>query len=575
MHTLKTTTIVSAALISLLLSACGGSGSPISNQGGSSSSSSNSNSSASSVAIDTTSPKKIGIGSGDNFVDGAIGVGIGSNTLSAGGSTALTVNVVSSTNTLVTNELEVTFNSDCVAAKKAKLTDIAGNPVSRIPINNGQATITYTANGCKGTDLITATTSIDGTVVNAKVTLTIEADTVGSIKFVDAAPMLISLAGTGGQETSIVRFQVLGSTNAPISDEIVNFGLDISPGGLKLTNTTAKTDDNGYATTTVNAGTVATAIRVTATAVSKAISAQSSKLIVSTGIPDQDSMSISATTLNPSGWDHDGEVVDIHIRMADAFNNIAPHGTAVAFTTEGGAIASGCTTTAGTCTVKWISQSPRPNNGRVTILATAVGNESFTDENANGQYDAPEPFVDLAEAFLDSNENGLRESDEIFIEVNDPSFPPPATPVWDGKNNLYNGVLCKTEGQGCTKASISVRDQIVLVMSSDTPKTTNGLLVGQPPQVIIAAGQTRDFVVTLQDINGNAMPLGTTISINANSASDVTITQNMPASGVANTRIPDTFTVTLKASDTKTPSGRFSIEVKAPYKTTSFPTILN
>lgn len=572
MHTLKTTTIVSAAFLSLLLSACGGgSSSPLNPVTGSSLSATIS-SSASSGVVDTTSPRKLGVGSGDNFVDGSIGVGIGNNTLSAGGSTALTVNVVSSTNTLVTNALEITFNSDCVAANKAQLTNLAGDKVSRVTTNNGQASITYTASGCKGPDLITATTSIDGKVANAKVTLTIEADTVGSIKFIDAAPLLISLAGTGGQETSIVRFQVLGSTNAPISDEVVNFGLDISPGGLKLTNTSAKTDDNGYASTTVNAGSVATAVRVNATAVSKAISAQSSQLIVSTGIPDQDSMSLSASVFNPSGWNHDGEEVDITIRMADAFNNLAPDGTAVAFTTEGGAIASGCTTLKGTCTVKWTSSNPRPSDGRVTILATAIGNESFTDQNSNGQYDFGEPFEDLAEAFLDANENGIRDSNEFFVDINDPSFPVPATPKWDVGNDLYNGVLCKNEGQGCTKASISVRDQLVLVMSSDSPKSTNGLLTGQPAKAILTAGQSTSFIVTLQDVNGNSMPLGTTVSINTASASDVTVTHTMPSAGVANTRTPVSFTVTIKASDTKAPSGTFVIEVNAPNRTSSFST---
>jgi hypothetical protein len=567
MHTLKTTTIVSAALFSLLLSACGGgSSSPLNPV----TSSSLSVSSSSVGVVDTTSPRKLGVGSGSSFIDGAIGVGIGSNTLSAGGSTALTVNVVSSTNTLVTNALEITFNSSCVAANKAQLTNPAGNSASRVTTNNGQASITYTAKGCKGPDLITATTSIDGKVATAQITLTIEADTVGSIKFVDADPLLVSLAGTGGDETSIVRFQVLGSTNAPISDEEVTFGLDISPGGLKLTNTTAKTDSNGYASTTVNAGTVATAVRVTATAVSKAISAQSSRLIVSTGIPDQDSMSLSATTLNPSAWNFDGETVDIHIRMADAFNNLAPDGTAVSFITEGGAIASGCTTTGGTCTVKWVSQSPRPTNGRVTILATAVGNESFTDTNSNGQYDFGEPFDDLGEAFLDANENGIRDSDEFYVNVNDPSVPPPPVQVWDAGNGLYNGVLCKNEGQGCTRASISVRDQLVLVMSSDDPRSTNGLLTGQPGSVTMVAGQTSSFVVTLQDVNGNAMPIGTTVSINSASASDVTVTHTMPTAGVANTTSPINFTVTMKASDTKAPSGNFSIEVKSPRKTTSF-----
>lgn len=621
MHTLKTTTIVSAAFISLLLSACGGSGSPMGPKNGTSSSS------VSSGIVDTTSPQKIGYGSGSNFVDGAIGVGIGNTTLSAGASTALTINVVSSTNTLVTNALEITFNSDCVAANKAKLTNLAGDPVTRLPINNGQATITYIASGCKGTDLVTATTSIDGKVVSAKVTLTIEADTVGSIKFIEADPILIGLAGTGLQETSIVKFQVLGSTNAPIADELVNFGIDVSPGGLRLTNTSGKTDSNGYVTTTVNSGTVATPVRVTATAVSKVISTQSSELLVSTGIPDQDSMSLSASVVNPSGWGHDGEEVDITIRMADAFNNLAPDGTAVAFTTEGGAIDPGCTTTRGTCTVKWTSTNPRPNNGRVTILATAIGNESFVDVDGNGYYDygvdtfrtyddggncdvnSPRPSSakpllstacdDLVEAYRDDNENGVFDGTGINGEVPfdisriDPADETKLLPPngkHDTEDGIYNGILCKIpdsapagsrKGIGCTKTSVTVRDDLVLVMSSDDPKAsdlpkapgdTTVQLTGQPAKMVLTPGLSIPFTVTLQDIHGNSMPFGTTITLNTASASDVTISHNMPSTGVANTTETKDFIVTVKASDTKAPSGSFSIEVNAPYKTTSFTT---
>ncbi|MFW8341613.1 hypothetical protein ACOICY_29205, partial [Klebsiella pneumoniae] len=68
------------------------------------------------------------------------------------------------------------------------------------------------------------------------------------------------------------------------------------------------------------------------------ISSQSSVLVISTGKPDQDSFSLSAETLNAEGWDVDGTAVKVTARLADAFNNPVPDGTAVYFTTEGGAI---------------------------------------------------------------------------------------------------------------------------------------------------------------------------------------------------------------------------------------------
>jgi len=65
------------------------------------------------------------------------------------------------------------------------------------------------------------------------------------------------------------------------------------------------------------------------------------------------------------------------------------------------------------------SQSPRVGDHRYTILATAIGEESFTDLNGNGQYDAGEPFGDIAEPFLDNDENGTRNPlAEPFVDFN-------------------------------------------------------------------------------------------------------------------------------------------------------------
>ena len=142
MHTLKTTTFVSAALLSLLLSACGGSGSPYPGDG-----SATTSSSVSSGSVDTTVPKAIGFGSGSNFTEGTIGVGNGSTNLAPGASTLLTINIVSSTNTLVTTPVQVTFNSNCYAAGEALLANGA-EATNKVTTDIGQATITYAQGLC-------------------------------------------------------------------------------------------------------------------------------------------------------------------------------------------------------------------------------------------------------------------------------------------------------------------------------------------------------------------------------------------------------------------------------------------
>ena len=49
----------------------------------------------------------------------------------------------------------------------------------------------------------------------------------------------------------------------------------------------------------------------------------------------------------------------------------------------------------------------QPYGGRSTILAYAVGEESFVDVNGNDEYDFGETFFDLTEAILDKNEDGV------------------------------------------------------------------------------------------------------------------------------------------------------------------------
>lgn len=592
-ETMQTQTILKftgAALFSLLISACGGGGKstldeiqPPSSSKKSSSLSSSSSSNTSSAATTSSSagstapvssgaavssadasPRKIGNGFDDTFTEGVIAVGIGSGSLAYGGSTLLTVSVVSNSNALVTTPIVVTFDSRCLDAGEATFTNSNNEAVTSVTTNNGQASVTYRASTCTGEDDIQATASLSGTVKMAEATIDVEPDTVQTISFVDAVPTRISLKGTGGIETSVVKFKLTGGSGTPLKNSQVTMTLNTTLGGLCLadpvnnstcvSSVTGTTNASGEVSVTVQAGSIPTPIRITATALNTSISTQSNELLVSTGIPDQDSMSISASLLNPECLEVDGVKSTITMRMADAFNNPPPTGTAISFWAEGGKIDSGCSTNAnGECSVTWTCQEPRPADGRVTILGFAQGNESFTDLDGDGYYDTADGFptnYDYAEAFLDINEDGLRDSTtEAFVDFNqDHSF--------TAKNGIYNGVLCKTEGPACTKSGITVRASQVVVMSSRT-------LVLDITETTVAPATTRRFSVTLSDVNGNSAPNGTVLTINTAGLSNGSATI-VGGIKVGNTTGPTQFTITVTPSGGGTPSGSVAVIATTP-----------
>ncbi|PKG86422.1 hypothetical protein CXF85_01585 [Colwellia sp. 75C3] len=307
--------------------------------------------------------------------------------ISAGATAGLSVSIwdISTTPaTLFTTEtVEVTFSSGCSGLSTP--TAIIDSPVATIA---GVAQSTYLSQGCEGDDLVTATANAGGTVLSATGTVTINSADSGSIEFVSATPELISLKGVGGTESSTVVFRVRDTNGNVVANETVNFSLNTEVGGIVLSPSSAETDSNGLVQTVVNSGTVHASVRVRAEfefPVGTAIFTQSNLLVISTGIPDQDSFSLSADVFNPEAWNVDGTEVTITARLADAFNNPAPDGTAVAFTTEGGAIEDSCVTTKGVCSVIWTSQNVRPegqelgevNDGPTLIKSVADISKGF------------------------------------------------------------------------------------------------------------------------------------------------------------------------------------------------------
>ncbi len=550
MRKLKFIAIVSALVFAL--AGCGGGGdSKFADPG-------TSGGTGSGAGTGTGATVSLGNPAGTSFSPGAMG--ITSASLSAGGSTSLQVVLQQSDGALYTQSTDISFNSTCSALGQATIQ-------SPVTTTNGVASTTYVATGCSGDDVITATATVNGTQISATGTVTVAAAAVGSIQFESATPSNIALKGTGGagrQETSTVVFKVVDSSGGPRANVDVTFSLDTSVGGISLTSTTATSDVNGRVQTVVNAGTVATSVRVTARIASPALSTQSNQLTITTGIPDTDSFSLAVQCPNVEAFNIDGVVVPVTARLSDRFNNPVPDGTAVAFTTEGGQIAAQCTTGDttpgnGACSVDWTSSNPRPMTpsngvGRVTLLATAIGEDSFIDANSNGFYDTGEVFADLGEPYRDDNESGAYDTGEFFLDFDNSG----SRSAGDG---AFSGVTCTGSGAAstCNLTTTSIGAQTLIIMS------TSGADITGPASASVPAGTSISLSYTVKDLNGNAMPNGTKI--------DVTATPDAGTlSGLTSVEVPcdagrsgSVVNVSLKAPTTPG-SGLVTVKVTSPGK---------
>lgn len=386
----------------------------------------------------------------------------------------------------------------------------------------------------------------------------------GSIDFISADPAMIALQGLNTPQlpsSSTLGFLVKDEFDNPKPNQTVNFELTTTVGDITLSNDSAVSNAQGNVEVIVYSGSIPTHVRVRAFIPETSISVLSDNLTISTGLPDQDSFSLSADIFNPEAWNYDGEPVTLTIRAADHFNNPVPDGTAISFITEGGVIDPSCTTVNGACSVEWRSQAPRPVDGRVTILATTVGEESFTDLNGTGRFESGDVIADMPEAFLDSDEDGnYSVGTEEFFDFNlDGQYTP--------GNGLYNGTLCD-DTVACTDQMIHVRESFVLSMSGSFANTISIL-----SPAALAEGASALFQVIVSDVNGNSMPNGTTVTLTASSK----ISINAPASfTVQNTTFPNRFFFSITAQSVEAASSEIlTITVTTPKgnTTTNFQSI--
>ena len=391
----------------------------------------------------------------------------------------------------------VFFSSPCTQAGDA---DITPSVVQNI---NDTITTTYTPRGCNTSDTVTARTSINGRTLEASVTLSPRATTAAALAFVATSNPQIGIQGTGIlPPQSQITFRVTDDQGMPVPNQRVMFEPETRVGGITLSPQSARTNAQGDVSTTVTSGTQATTLQIDARTTGsdgRVVSGQSRALVVTTGLADQDSFSISAESLNIEGLDRDGVTTAISVRAADRFNNPVPDGTTINFRTEGGSIPGACQTTDGGCSVTFVSQNPRPDDGRVTVLATATGEESFEDTNpSNGRFNAGEAFTDTREAFLDIDYDNARDPDEPYIDFNNNG-------QYDLKSGTFNGLLCNADDECAERNTIAVRDDLVIVLSGSS------LFIDLPAMISLGDNATT-INVAVRDSNDQVPPSGTTVA---------------------------------------------------------------
>jgi hypothetical protein len=419
-----------------------------------------------------------------------------------------------------------------------------------------------------------------------------------------ASPVSIGLKGTGLAETSTVIFKVVDSTGGPRPGVSVAFSLNTTVGGISLSPATATSAADGTVQTVVSSGTQHTSVRVTATIASPALSTQSSVLTVTTGLPASAGFSIAvgAPSYSSSGlacsnveaYGTDGVTVPVTVRLSDRYNNPAPDGTSVAFNTNGGHVVGFCTTPStpgaadGTCSVIWTSANPRPQlnsdspplkgAGRAMILATAIGEESFTDTNGNGYWDTGEPFVHLGEPYRDDNENNAYDSGEFFLDFNQNG-------TWDAPDpalTAFKGITCSGSPPTCSTSTLAIGVSHLLIMSTAQASFTlngapgfggsvSGLTIAASndasvgPPAVAAHTSTGNLNFTVADSFNNPMAAGTTVTVTADAAIGTISGPGANFSiGCREAVGGEQLTVTFTATKTPGAVGNITITVTSP-----------
>lgn len=490
-------------------------------------------------------------------------------------------------------------SSQCEAAGKATISP------TLVTTTTGTAVFVLKDNQCgvnSSKDVVTV--SIVGGNSSQSVTIPVASPAAASLAYVSAVPNVIYLKSSGFDESSLVTFQVRDSAGNPLPNVPVSLSLINATGGVSLDGGTAprSSDGSGRVSARVVSGTVPTPIRVRAELTnSPLINTVSSGLSVAVGLPSQQNFSLSQATVNIEGLNLDGVTNSYTIIASDRLGNPVPDNTAINFVAEGGQIVASAFTRSiaglSSATATFQSSAPKPLDGRITVLAYAIGEESFIDLNGNNTLDAGEPFQDLGDPFVSrgysSNFNAL--IDQTFSFASSTS-----NCAANGNPLLPSGASIPFIATRCDGVfgKNFVRRSIETILSSSSPaiyirRSAPGVAQGFPTGASLDANCAVRTISTSSDGSSNAqfyvfgqggvwglptsgsisllladdnlnrlnpMPAGTEISVSATDGLSVKVLGGSP---VVSTTDATNFAISVGFTDT-TFNGTVFVTTKSP-----------
>lgn len=378
---------------------------------------------------------------------------------------------------------------------------LAGTSLSAAPLTdgNGQTTVTLTANDAGGSATVTGT-YLPGGGATVTGTATIALPQLGQVNLLSQQHDILGVRFSGFQETSVLTFEVVDTTNLPyppgLQVDFVHRSLALSyiganegtcaplPGTASpyYCRTSGVTDalgrvsvlltsGRGAGVVSVDAGSTAGGISTGGTASNIAIvgaKASGAHIQMECGFTNQPVFSDCRNS-------YTSQAIGCTMALADRFNNVLGVSTLVQFFSEGGTAGPPAYTpqydptkapTAqtglglGDSYVRSDGQLPidvapfggefsltyadgcgtlehNPRDGLVTVISMANGEEGFVDVNGNGVYDAGEPFIDMGEPYIDANDNGVHDSGEFFIDYDRSGTYEGPNGTWDSDTVIW------------------------------------------------------------------------------------------------------------------------------------------
>lgn len=510
----------------------------------------------------------------------------------------------------VGSPVNLSLSSSCVSQGKASI-----SPVTTT-VTSATVPVQYTDGGCgalQASDEVQATITGSGSTTRAAISLTRPG--VSSLAFVKAVPELIYLKGSGLAESSLLTFEVRDASGNPLGNQGVRLSLLTGAGGIKMEGLDvgqvfeATSNAMGQVSVRVNAGTSPTPVRVSASidlGVLGVVSTVSSNLSIGVGLPSQLNFSLAQGVLNIEGFNVDGVSNTYTVIASDRNGNPVPAGTTINFVAEGGQIQSsrqiqiGDNGLAG-ATANFQSSNPRPADGRVTITAYALGEESFVDLNGNNTFDTGEPFQDLGDLFKDRNFDGTFDSalDETIplVQGGGTAGCAPLAPAYAGLLGLSPGVPSRggstCDGGWSGAGTVYVRRAVETVLSTssatllwaNTGSGSTGLDASCPAVVTRQGGPSAGTNVSYVPVSGgtwfggassgaisfivadantnrwNPMAAGTKITATSPTEG---LTVDLAGSPVGSTSVPTSASLTYGFGETSPNVGVINIRVESP-----------